>query len=48
MSRRTRNYTDDDLKNAVNDVKNKIRTFRGASEAYNIPISVISNRISGK
>nr|XP_023014653.1 uncharacterized protein LOC111504352 [Leptinotarsa decemlineata] len=41
-------YSDVDLVNALNDVKNKNKTFRQAQQAYNIPLAVIYHRIRGR
>ncbi|KAI4459975.1 homeobox-like domain superfamily [Holotrichia oblita] len=38
-------YTVHDLQQAVSDVRNHNRTYRQASEHYNIPVGVIFNRI---
>lgn len=43
-----RSYTIDDVKKAVNAVKNRSHTYRSASKHYGIPRSVIYNRINGR
>lgn len=42
------NYSKEDLANAVRDVENKNLTYRAAAERYNVPISVISQRLHGR
>lgn len=41
-------YTLEDLGRAVDDVTNKKKTFRQASEYYGVPIAVIFHRIKGR
>lgn len=42
------NYSKEDLANAVQDVQNRNMSYRGAQEYYNVPISVISQRLNGR
>lgn len=41
-------YTLEQLRNAVSDVVEKRKSYRAASAAYKVPVTVIFNRIKGR